>query len=440
MTHTTRTVDSRTLSVGDVIIASPSAIGGRLKARVTHPSTSAPSFRAETVEVLEATSNGAEADRGRVGDNPYYYSHGPVELVVVEWTPVQVDEIQPGDYIRGTWTADHTCPNAQVVEGQFERVAGAVSQTIRIVDQEHGYSLRNRTWEKRVDPAPQWSAVNPSDMRPGDYVRGTQIEGQFFGREGEEITVEGTFAELKSTGSVRLTSGQRGYHPVNRAWERRTGADTPAPSPEVTWTRVQQGDLSVGDYVRTRRDTVPSDRNWDWEGPVTRIEDEYIWVEGARDGNCIDMDFNVVERRSSASTPPTPAPTHYPTIHHLKAALFDVLHDNYTSGVWCSSTNRFARDMGLEIPGLDATGLDQHQATTVAPYIARLQGEAAQGYTVSSGSIDQAFERLGIPRTATPTTKRLSLEIEAPVGLTEQQIREMIASRPEIRLHSSREV
>lgn len=71
------------LQVGDVVRARPGNIGGLMQARVTGRATIVGRFDAETIDVIEPSSNGRTSDMGRTAGVYYYYrfNEDPAPLV-----------------------------------------------------------------------------------------------------------------------------------------------------------------------------------------------------------------------------------------------------------------------------------------------------------------------------------------------------------------------
>lgn len=99
----------------------------------------------------------------------------------------------------------------------------------------------------------------------------------------------------------------------------------------------------------------------------------------------------------------------YPTVHHLKAALYDLLQAQVDTDVWCESgVTKYARQTGLSL------GSKEQDRAQVDALITQLQKVSPSAWGITQESFDKALRDLGI---SGPVTKNVTISIEVPVDI-----------------------
>lgn len=305
--------------------------------------------------------------------------------------PVQFSDIRVGDYIIAT--SDSGARSREGFVTALDSNTRSLDMILECLD-DVTLSDNRRTWARRTHAMnPQLTLVHPGHLVVGDWAAAYNIRN-----DGDEAT--GTVTDLQ-TSWVFLDGGA--YSRTQRQWFRLL----PQGAEPVVGAWVSA--VSLLGY-----DTV--------SGQVTHVDGSSVFIDGV----------HVIRymRRFEAYSPPAPEPTPlYPSIHHLRAKLFDIILANSRSHVWCAEgASDFAQELGLATDLYEGEGL-QDQADQVEALVARLRAADARVRNVSEASVAQAFRDLGIPRTVeplAPVTKRVQLEVEVPVTLTPEQIHDFL--------------
>lgn len=223
-------------------------------------------------------------------------------------------------------------------------------------------------------------------------------------------------------GTVTNTSGGapgRFLRPVTGAWVQ----------PPVTWHPVDFAQLRNGDDVRVTFTNARGETSVK-EGTVTLIQGARV---SFRDKDGVGHAASSLRTFEISNRVPEPVPVlseRYPTIHHLKAAIFDVAVPNYKNGTWCSDTNDFLRELDIVDNLYQDAGL-KDQAEQVQELITRIQSESASSRGISVTSLEKAFETLGIPRSGpqTPRQKMMTVTVAVPVEYDTTTVADWVNSR-----------
>lgn len=304
------------------------------------------------------------------------------------WEPVAPSDIRVGDYIQGVW---YDNPN-NVRQGEVIRIDPALS--VRV--QQEGAQPYSLDWENRVfyrlQATETWSPISYRQVQVGDYVRGTwgTDTGDVYEGTVARFTDNDEYVVIQRTGDTEVTASLE-----SRNWERR---GTPTSSPEPTWHEIPFGDLKPGDQVRvtfagTSRTGIVSQI----QGARATIKEQDTGREFAATA------LRKFEVGNRVPEPTKPLEERYPSIHHLKAALFDVAMANKRSGAWCGDVHDWVQELGIADNLYTDDGL-LTQADQVKALVAKLQQETAGNRGVSQGSFDAARKALGLPE---PVTHKL---------------------------------
>jgi len=281
--------------------------------------------------------------------------------------------------------------------------------------------------------------VQFDDIRVGDYIIGT-------GRPDSVIpgTTHQGFVVLASSGDgvkIRQDNGAETMmgRPV-RTFTRRTHAMNPA------LHLVDPGAIRLGDKVTLYDGATALDSGVtvDSLSPCTIGEDGWDIYLSSSCNRCTGYNPSYQWFRHTMAPLPenwdslgkVSNQTLYPTIHHLKAAIFDLLAKNVDNKTWCEDgASQFARRYYISPLSPEDR---EASAQVVNNTIARLQGETAQFLGISQAELNEAFKTLSISQL--PKTKRVQLEIEVPKGLTLDQIHEMLVGQQGVTVLRNQEV
>lgn len=199
-----------------------------------------------------------------------------------------------------------------------------------------------------------------------------------------------------------------------------------APSqPPVTWHPIEFAQIQNGDTVRATF-TDSRGRTTVREGRVTALNGARVQIREASGDTFRATSLRSFEISNRVPDAVKPISDRYPTIHHLRAAIFDVVRANRASGDWCSEAHDFVAELGIA-SGVDDAAI-RDQADEVQALVTKLQGETAGGRGITSSSLVAAFETLGIPRTGTPKQKMMTISVAVPLDMTPSQVQDYISN------------
>jgi hypothetical protein len=148
--------------------------------------------------------------------------------------------------------------------------------------------------------------------------------------------------------------------------------------------------------------------------------------------------FTIVQRPEPKASAPEPQDLtdRYPTLYHLKAAIWDLARAKYKANDWCDDVNDVL--LGLGVNRVTNVVAD-NCADQVRNLISGLQNLWTRDLGISLNEYTRVLTELGIePK---PQTKRVQLELEVPAHLTLGDVQAMIhASSPDTIVHRNQEV
>lgn len=352
------------------------------------------------------------------------------------WTPITVDAVVVNEtYVRATHHRDSSLTHeGLVVEREDEYIRLLQEDGTRCMVDTDFRNLLRRDQALPPFPAPQvgerftrtkdHGMDNPNcivrtvtDFDDGwlvSYVRGPH-EG-----------IIRVHPDGKVTNREGIAPGQFVRHQV---WSG------PITEP-VTWHPIEFPQLLEGDRVRaTFTDT--RGRSVTREGTVTHLNGARVQIREDNGDAFRATSLRSFEISNRVPEAPKSISDRYPTIHHLKAAIFDVVRANLVSGAWCSEAHDFVQELGIA-SGVGDRAL-RDQADEVNALITRLQGETSGGRGITSTSLEAAFETLGIPRIPTPRQKMMTLSVAVPLDMTPSQLQDYVHSLVNVTVESVEE-
>lgn len=282
----------------------------------------------------------------------------------------------------------------------------------------------------RPEPEGEWVQATRDNVKIGSKIKGApaRIGGEL---EAKVIGFDVTSADFRAETTRVITPTNNGrqrdveggafghgyvyYFADVQVW---TGPEAP-----VTWHPVEFAQIQNGDKIRATF-TNSQGKTTVREGTVTQLNGARIQIREANGDTFRATSLRSFEISNRVPEAVKPLSDRYPTIHHLKAAIFDVVRANRASGDWCSEAHDFVAELDIA-SGVDDAAI-RDQADEVQALVAKLQSETAGGRGITSTSLAAAFETLGIPRTGTPRQKMMTISVVVPLDMTPEQVQDFV--------------
>lgn len=204
--------------------------------------------------------------------------------------------------------------------------------------------------------------------------------------------------------------------------------DTPGTAQDTTpatWHPIPFSDLRVGDTARVTFNVLMR------MGTVTEIQGaraRFSAKDGMGSFSGTSLRSYEISNRVPVAQPPVTE--RYPSIHHLRAAIYDVAMTHYKSGAWCSDVHDWVAELDIARDLRPESGQEE-QASMVQELIAKLQGETPGARGIGHASFRQATEALGIQPQG-PRLKSLTIQVSVPAdwdsGRLERSLSEFASS------------
>lgn len=289
-----------------------------------------------------------------------------------------------------------------------------------------------------------WVQATPENVQLGSKIKGAphNIGGELEA-EVTDLLVHGNptrfraktlniITPTRNGGDMDLAHGPLGdgyFYQYDNVQVWQESASVTVPPVPAFWHPVDFAQLQHGDTVRVTFTNARGQTSVK-EGTVTRIRGARVTFQ---DQDGADHAASSLRTFEISNRVPEPVPVfseRYPTIHHLKAAIFDVAAPNYKNGTWCSDTHDFLQELGIVDNLYPAEGL-KDQADQVHSLIAKLQSESSSSRGISAASMERAFDALGIPKTpaAPPPQKMMTVTVAVPADFNAQVVAELLNNR-----------